>query len=98
MVSNAPGPSSLRMLVNHCMYAWSCPLTYPSSGCPANPSKPVAYPNATQQEPRIVANFADQNNHTQSEDCLTLNIWSKSTSQSHKPVLVYFHGGSMYGL
>ena len=29
----------------------------------------------------------------QSEDCLRLNIWTPSTEGSHRPVLVYLHGG-----
>jgi para-nitrobenzyl esterase len=30
----------------------------------------------------------------QSEDCLTLNIWSPVTGESNLPVIVYVHGGS----
>lgn len=29
-----------------------------------------------------------------SEDCLTLNVWTKDLSKKDKPVMVYFHGGS----
>ena len=29
----------------------------------------------------------------QSEDCLRLNIWTPSTEGSHRPVLLYLHGG-----
>jgi hypothetical protein len=65
-----------------------------ASDCPQTPSKPVIYPLATSQEPRIVANFANQNGNPQSEDCLYLNIWSKSSSRTKKPVLVFFYGGS----
>ncbi|KAI9788904.1 MAG: hypothetical protein M1816_006469 [Peltula sp. TS41687] len=64
-----------------------------SNTCPQTPSKPVAYPDATPQELRIIANFLSQTNHTQSEDCLTLNIWSKQTRRRAKPVLIFFHGG-----
>jgi cholinesterase len=67
-----------------------------ASDCPQNPSKPVIYPLATPQELRIVANFANQNGNPQSEDCLYLNIWSKSSSKAKKPVLVFFYGGSMH--
>ena len=58
------------------------------------PSKPFIYPNQTPQEPSILANFADENNYTQSEDCLTLNIWSKASHRKDKPVFVFFYGGS----
>jgi len=30
---------------------------------------------------------------TQSEDCLTLNVWSRNLAQSDKPVMVFIHGG-----
>jgi cholinesterase len=62
--------------------------------CPWTYAKTVPYPNATAQEPRVLENFVGANNHTQSEDCLYLNIWSKSSSKVNKPVLVFFHGGS----
>lgn len=29
-----------------------------------------------------------------SEDCLTLNVWTKDLSGENKPVMVFFHGGS----
>lgn len=64
-----------------------------ASSCPSTPSRPVIYPEATPQELRIIAAFASQLNHTQSEDCLTLNLWSKSTPNRRKAVLVFFHGG-----
>ncbi|KAL9121468.1 MAG: hypothetical protein Q9187_001970 [Circinaria calcarea] len=63
------------------------------SDCPQTPSRPVAYPEATAQELRIVAIFANQYNKTQSEDCLYLNVWGKATPRFNKPVLVFFHGG-----
>lgn len=66
--------------------------------CPWNYANNVVYPNATPQESVVLANFTGQNNHTQSEDCLYLNIWSKATFKVKKPVLVYFHGGRMSSL
>ncbi|MEI3612420.1 carboxylesterase/lipase family protein [Pseudogracilibacillus sp. SO30301A] len=30
---------------------------------------------------------------TQSEDCLTLNVWTKELSSAKKPVMVFIHGG-----
>jgi len=66
--------------------------------CPQTTSSIFAYPNATSQYGRIVANFANsESNHTQSEDCLTLNIWSKASSDGQsKPVIVFFYGGSQF--
>lgn len=29
-----------------------------------------------------------------SEDCLTLNVWTKDLKEKNKPVMVFFHGGS----
>lgn len=31
---------------------------------------------------------------TRSEDCLTLNIWTKDLTQKDKPVMIWIHGGS----
>ncbi|KAL9484085.1 hypothetical protein ACSS6W_002874 [Trichoderma asperelloides] len=64
--------------------------------CPLTPSKPVAYPGFTPQAQQIVNYFASAAGTPQSEDCLTLNIWSKATQNSlkaTKPVLVFFYGG-----
>ena len=40
-----------------------------------------------------MAYFATQDGTPMSEDCLTLNIWSRSQSKKRKPVLVWFYGG-----
>ncbi|KAF9639938.1 putative carboxylesterase type b protein [Lasiodiplodia theobromae] len=63
--------------------------------CPQTASARVAYPDRTPQAQRIVAAFAGQLNHTQSEDCLTLNVWTtgNASQNSSKPVLVFIHGG-----
>jgi carboxylesterase type B len=65
--------------------------------CPLTPSKPVDYPGFTPQAQRIINYFTTAAGTPQSEDCLTLNIWSKATQNSlkaKKPVLVFFYGGS----
>ncbi|KAI1178681.1 alpha/beta-hydrolase [Nemania sp. FL0916] len=46
--------------------------------CPQTPSSAFAYPNATAQYQRVYAAFVNQLGNVQSEDCLTLNIWSSS--------------------
>ncbi|KAI1195236.1 alpha/beta-hydrolase [Nemania serpens] len=63
--------------------------------CPQNPSSTFAYPNATSQYPEIYAGFVNQLNNTQSEDCLTLNVWSRAYKSKPrlKPVIVWIHGG-----
>ena len=66
------------------------------SDCPLTPNKPVDYPDMTPQAHRIIAYFAAAAGKPQSEDCLTLNIWSKPTAKSDdkdKPVVVFFYGG-----
>lgn len=84
------------------------PLKYNDSGayiaanygadCPQSTSTPYTFPNQTAQEPRIITNFANTDSgNSQSEDCLTLNVWSKQTTGSQlKPVIVFFYGGSEY--
>ncbi|XHF99271.1 hypothetical protein AWENTII_002776 [Aspergillus wentii] len=64
---------------------YGCDCLYPSYG-------QVAYPNKTAQFDRIFDEFSYVNNNTQSEDCLTLNIWAKPSS-ALKPVYVHFYGG-----
>lgn len=59
-------------------------------------SKLVDYPDKTPQFDSIFEAFAAINNLTQSEDCLTLNIWSKLDSSKLKPVYVHFYGGRMF--
>lgn len=59
-------------------------------------SKLVDYPNKIPQFDGIFESFAAINNNTQSEDCLTLNVWSKPDPNQLKPVYVKFHGGSRF--
>ncbi|KJZ75378.1 hypothetical protein HIM_05304 [Hirsutella minnesotensis 3608] len=65
--------------------------------CPMTPIPPVTqYPGLTPQAPKFIAQLAAATGKPQSEDCLTLNIWSKTTPsavKSAKPVFVYFYGG-----
>ncbi|KAG8630268.1 hypothetical protein KVT40_001887 [Elsinoe batatas] len=64
--------------------------------CPQTQGRPVDYPDRTPQAQRVVGFFAGQNNYTTSEDCLTLNVWTRPTSKScaaRKPILVFFYGG-----
>lgn len=64
--------------------------------CPLTPSPPVDYPGFTPQAPRVLSYFASGAGTNKSEDCLTLNIWAKTTAASHKskkPVIVFFYGG-----
>ncbi|KAL2159562.1 hypothetical protein VTH06DRAFT_2131 [Thermothelomyces fergusii] len=64
--------------------------------CPQTASKPSEYPGLTPQAQRIIDYFASGTGNPQSEDCLTLNIWSKPTARAaaaDKPVLVFLYGG-----
>ncbi|OQO03357.1 hypothetical protein B0A48_11615 [Cryoendolithus antarcticus] len=63
--------------------------------CPQTVAKPVHFPGFTAQAQGIINAFAGGQDTPQSEDCLTLNIWSSSTRPNGKkqPVLVFFHGG-----
>ncbi|KAL0939828.1 carboxylesterase [Colletotrichum truncatum] len=64
--------------------------------CPLTPSRRVDYPDMTPQAQQIIGYFASAAGTPQSEDCLTLNIWSKPSRKSHsaqKPVIVFFYGG-----
>lgn len=69
-------------------------------GCPAFSSPPASYPGMTPQAQDIMASFASVQGATgpESEDCLTLNIWTKgkraSDAASGKPVIIFIHGGS----
>lgn len=67
--------------------------------CPLTPSGQVDYPGFTPQAQQIISYFASAAGTDKSEDCLTLNIWSKATKKSDKegkPVIVFFHGGRKY--
>ena len=72
--------------VNATTYGFDCPLT---------PSKKVDYPDMMPQALRVIAAFASGAGTPQSEDCLTLNIWHRPStdSTSLKPVIVFFYGG-----
>ncbi|KAI0482041.1 carboxylesterase [Xylariaceae sp. FL0804] len=62
--------------------------------CPQGVSSPSAFPGKTPQAQQIINYFQANVGLPQSEDCLTLNIWSKGLGPLHgKPVLVFFYGG-----
>ena len=67
-------------------------LTLMNSDCPAN-----ARPADSHQNTAVAATLfglIGQEGHVFSEDCLTLNIWSKpQKGEKKKAVLVWIHGG-----
>lgn len=66
------------------------------SDCPQQAAIQPRFPGFTPQALTILSQFTAAAGTKRSEDCLTLNVWSKSTpksSQSDKPVFVLFHGG-----
>lgn len=67
-----------------------------SPDCPQNGLKapPLTYPNQTPQFNSIVNSLTGGRGNLQSEDCLTLNIWTKDpSSHQRKGVLIWIHGG-----
>jgi cholinesterase len=66
------------------------------SDCPQQAAIQSLFPGFTSQAPGILSYFTGAAGTERSEDCLTLNIWSKQTiksSKADKPVFVLFHGG-----
>ncbi|KAK1984890.1 carboxylesterase [Colletotrichum cereale] len=64
--------------------------------CPLSPSRQIDYPDMTPQAQRIISYFASGAGTPQSEDCLTLNIWTKQANEARsyrKSVIVFFYGG-----
>ncbi|KAF2089200.1 carboxylesterase [Saccharata proteae CBS 121410] len=64
-----------------------------SPNCPQKESGYLSYPDETPQFHRIATTFSSGLNQTQSEDCLTLNVWDSVSSPGPKPVIVLFYGG-----
>lgn len=66
-----------------------------SADCPSNRPPVSSFPNFTEPSGlRVWKNFAAQNSNPSSEDCLKLNIWTKTPNTSaKKPVFIWFHGG-----
>ncbi|KAF1995168.1 cholinesterase precursor [Amniculicola lignicola CBS 123094] len=66
-----------------------------SPDCPSNKPPVSSFPNFTEPSGlRVWKAFAAQNTNPSSEDCLKLNIWTKTPNVSgKKPVFVWFHGG-----
>ncbi|KAL8804070.1 MAG: hypothetical protein Q9182_002783 [Xanthomendoza sp. 2 TL-2023] len=72
------------------------PLKISHSDCPQKglAAPPVRYPNQTAQFNSIISSFGGGRGNAQSEDCLTLNIWTKNpSSHRRKGVLIWIHGG-----
>ncbi|KAK8910065.1 hypothetical protein ACHAPC_005434 [Botrytis cinerea] len=66
-----------------------------SPACPFNPAPPLpTFPNKSSTFDRIYATATGDTGLDFSEDCLALNIWTKSISPKElKPVLFFIHGG-----
>ncbi|EER24802.1 cholinesterase, putative [Coccidioides posadasii C735 delta SOWgp] len=64
-----------------------------TADCVFTPSKLVAFPDATPNFAEIFTSFTGGRGNPQSEDCLTLNIWTKGLNNAKRPVLVFFYGG-----
>lgn len=70
-------------------------LTSSPRACPFNPAPPLpTFPNKSSTFDRIYATATGDTGLDFSEDCLALNIWTKSISPKElKPVLFFIHGG-----
>ncbi|KAM0713998.1 hypothetical protein Q7P37_010962 [Cladosporium fusiforme] len=69
-----------------------------NADCPANIPPETKFPNFTGNGLSIINQFTARLGNEQNEDCLALNIWTRSIAErsSHtpgKPVFVFFHGG-----
>jgi carboxylesterase type B len=67
-----------------------------SSDCPAGIPPVTQFPNFTGNGFAVYNQFTAHLGNPQSEDCLALNVWTKSVCEddtSKKPVFVFFHGG-----
>lgn len=56
------------------------------------------YPGATRSFSKILNAFSLGPDNLQSEDCLTLNVWSKAHQGQKKAVLVWLYGGGQFRL
>lgn len=84
----APQPITEKRNYEASNFGYDCPLT---------PSGPSNYPGLLPQAQRILSYFTTSAGTEQSEDCLTLNIWSKISTKlasKKRPVMVFFYGGS----
>lgn len=65
-----------------------------SPACPFTPSPPLAYPDKSATFDSIYGKFLGRGNKTFSEDCLSLNVWTKDPEPAKlKPVVFFIHGG-----
>jgi cholinesterase len=65
--------------------------------CPDTPNPDVGFPAFTPQAQRVINYFSANSGTPQSEDCLTLNIWTPKVGvwagYAKLPVLIFFYGG-----
>jgi para-nitrobenzyl esterase len=53
-----------------------------------------AFGPAGPQRPSALMRMLGMDGETQSEDCLTLNVWTPSLDGARRPILVWLHGGA----
>ncbi|KAL8948952.1 MAG: hypothetical protein Q9222_004904 [Ikaeria aurantiellina] len=87
-------PLLFTVFQNHALDVFLLKLKY--SDCPDIGLKapPIKFPNQTAQFSHIINSFGGGTGSPQSEDCLTLNIWTRNPySEQKKGVLLWIHGG-----
>ncbi|KAK3676856.1 hypothetical protein LTR78_003060 [Recurvomyces mirabilis] len=66
-------------------------------GCPDTPNPAVGFPDFTPQAQQVINYFSANSGASQSEDCLTMNIWTADNSTgvdcANLPVMVFLYGG-----
>jgi para-nitrobenzyl esterase len=64
----------------------------PADGWTGTRDATIFGPRALQ--PAVAASAGLNTPAEQSEDCLTLNVWTPGVDNAHRPVMVYLHGGA----
>ena len=80
----APKTFNSSKPINGTAFGFDCP----NVALPASP-----FPGQSSTKANIIKFFGGGTGAPQSEDCLTLNIWTRAQGGPAQPVLVWFHGG-----
>ncbi|KAI1774826.1 putative carboxylesterase [Hypoxylon cercidicola] len=87
-----PEPFNGSSVIKATAFGNTCPATTSFTSASQIRSSPDL--QITSQGVQILMSLLSQENVTYSEDCLTLNVWTKSKSGEKKAVLFWIYGGS----